>query len=296
MEENRTFSMNVGLNKNKYSIEVMPKTAAKIEDFSKILPPKTLVYIAHLEDTDITDMRYTCKRLIQENMTPMPHIPARILTSSKELEDWIYQYAILGVERCLLLAGNNKIPKGSFYNSIQLLKTGLFEKYEYQHINVAGHPEGNSDIDKSGSLTETLQALKIKHEYSKTTNIKIGITTQFCFDLEPVKNWLNILERENINLPVSLGIAGPTKLQTLLKYALICGVGPSISVLKKRAKDITKLLVPFEPTDIINQINHQSSSNNFKNVNTLHFFPLGGIEASASFAQNYNDNLNSVGG
>ena len=64
----------------------------------------------------------------------------------------------------------------------------------------------------------------------------------------------------------------------------------------ERAKDITKLLVPFEPTDIINQINHQSSSNNFKNVNTLHFFPLGGIEASASFAQNYNDNLNSVGG
>ncbi len=274
-------------NIKRFSIEVMPKTAQKIDDFTKILPPRTPVYIAHLEDTDISDMRHTCKRLIDENMIPIPHIPARIIKGTEELEKWASQYAELGVKRSLLLAGNNRSPKGPFHSSIQLLETGVFEKYGYEYINVAGHPEGNSDIDKAGCLAETLSALKIKNEYSKTTSIKIGITTQFCFDLEPVKIWLKILEKENINLPVSLGLAGPTKLQTLIKYALICGVGPSISVIKKRAKDLTKLLVPFEPTEIIKQINKKSFYEEYKNVDSLHFFPLGGIEASASFAQKF---------
>ena len=287
MEIKRIKEAQMGLFNKKFSIEVMPKTAQKVRDFSEILPSKTLVYIAHLEDTDISDMKLTCIRLIDEGMIPMPHIPARILKSSSELEEWVSQYANVGVKRCLLLAGNNKTPKGSFHSSIQLLETGFFEKYGYEYINVAGHPEGNPDIDKSSNLTETLTALKIKNEYSKTTSIKLGITTQFCFDLEPVKNWLRILENENINLPVNIGVAGPTKLQTLIKYALICGVGPSISVIKKRAKDIKKLLLPFEPTDIIKEVNEGSFVERFKNVSSVHFFPLGGIEASALFAQNF---------
>ena len=98
--------------------------------------------------------------------------------------------------------------------------------------------------------------------------------------------WLEVLESEQINLPISLGLAGPTKLQTLIKYAIMCGVGPSISVLKKRAKDLTKLLLPFEPTEMVDALNSNKKNKLFKNVHSLHFFPLGGIEASAAFARN----------
>ena len=80
----------------------------------------------------------------------------------------------------------------------------------------------------------------------------------------------------------------PTKLQTLIKYAIMCGVGPSISVLKKRAKDLTKLLLPFEPTEMVNALDSNKKNKLFRNVDSLHFFPLGGIEASASFARNIN--------
>ena len=64
-----------------------------------------------------------------------------------------------------VFAGNNKTPKGSLNSSIQLLETGFFEKYGFEYINVAGHPEGNPDIDKSSNLNETLNALLIKNEY-----------------------------------------------------------------------------------------------------------------------------------
>ncbi len=34
-----------------YSIEVMPRTAAKVEDFKALLPQGTRVYVAHIEGT-----------------------------------------------------------------------------------------------------------------------------------------------------------------------------------------------------------------------------------------------------
>ena len=271
-----------------FSIEVMPRTAKKIDDFRRILPKKTTVYVAHLEDTPIEEMFFTCKRLISEGMAPMPHIPARIIHNTGELEDWVKEYSSLGVNQSLLLAGNGKNPKGELFNSIQMLETGIFEKHAFKKIQIAGHPEGNRDIDNDGTLEKTINALKEKQKFALNTKLKIGITTQFCFDLRPVIEWLKVLEREQIDLPISLGLAGPTRLQTLIKYAIMCGVGPSISVLKKRAKDLTKLLLPFEPTEMVDDLYSYKNNKLFKNVHSLHFFPLGGIEASAAFARNIN--------
>ena len=167
-----------------------------------------------------------------------------------------------------------------------MLETGIFEKHAFKKIQIAGHPEGNKDIDKDGTLEKTINALKAKQKFALKTKLKIGITTQFCFDLEPVIEWLKVLEREHIDLPISLGLAGPTRLQTLIKYAITCGVGPSISVLKNRAKDLTKLLLPFEPTEMVDTLNSYKKNKLFRNVHSLHFFPLGGIESSAAFARN----------
>ena len=246
-----------------FSIEVMPRTAKKVDDFRRILPKKTTVYVAHLEDTPVEEMFFTCKRLISEGMAPMPHIPARIIRNTGELEDWVKEYSSLGVNQSLLLAGNGKNPKGELFNSIQMLETGIFEKHAFRKIQIAGHPEGNKDIDKDGTLEKTINALKAKQKFALKTKLKIGITTQFCFDLQPVIEWLKVLEREQIDLPISLGLAGPTRLQTLIKYAIMCGVGPSISVLKKRAKDLTKLLLPFEPTEMVDTLNSNKKKQAF---------------------------------
>ncbi len=46
-----------------YSIEVMPRTAEKVENFRDLLPAGTRVYIAHIEGTPIEDMVATAKRV-----------------------------------------------------------------------------------------------------------------------------------------------------------------------------------------------------------------------------------------
>jgi hypothetical protein len=60
-----------------YSIEVMPRTAEKVEDFRALLPAGTRVYIAHIDGTPIEDMVATAKRMRDEGFEPMPHFPAR---------------------------------------------------------------------------------------------------------------------------------------------------------------------------------------------------------------------------
>ena len=46
-----------------YSIEVMPRTAEKVDNFKDLLPSGTRVYVAHIEGTPIEDMVSTAKRL-----------------------------------------------------------------------------------------------------------------------------------------------------------------------------------------------------------------------------------------
>ena len=48
-----------------YSIEVMPRTAEKVEDFRAILPKGTRVYIAHIDGTPIEDTIYGCTDIRQ---------------------------------------------------------------------------------------------------------------------------------------------------------------------------------------------------------------------------------------
>ena len=268
-----------------YSIEVMPRTAEKVEDFRDLLPAGTRVYIAHIEGTPIEEMVATAARLRDEGFDPMPHFPARIIKDAATLEDWVNRYqSDAGVNQGLILAGGVAQPHGDFHCSMQLLETGIFDRAGFKRLHVAGHPEGNRDIDPSGGDQNVMDALRWKQKFSDTTDAQIALATQFCFDAKPVIEWCNALTDAGITLPVHIGIAGPAKLQTLIKFAMACGVGPSLKVLQKRALDVTKLVLPYEPTDILNELAAHKAANPDFNIEQVHFFPLGGIKTNANWA------------
>ncbi|MES2847111.1 MAG: methylenetetrahydrofolate reductase [Pseudomonadota bacterium] len=266
-----------------YSIEVMPRTAEKIEDFRTLLPRGTRVYIAHIEGTPIEDMVSTAKRLNAEGFPVMPHFPARIIPDRATLADWIARYqGEADVKQALLLGGGVNTPAGEFDSSMQLMETGLFDGFDRLHV--AGHPEGNRDIDKDGGDAIVLQALKWKQDFANRSDAKMAIATQFCFEAEPVIAWVDRLATEGISLPIHIGVAGPAKLQTLIKFAIACGVGPSLRVLQKRAMDVTKLLLPYEPTDVVAALAAHKAKNPGFGIESVHFFPLGGIKTNATWA------------
>ena len=271
-----------------YSIEVTPNAAAKIDNFSDVLPNNTRIYIAHIEGTPIEDMVKTAKRITEEGFVPMPHFPARIIKNENVLSEWINQYASeANVEEALVIAGGANNPYGNFDSSIQLIETGIFDKANFKRIHVAGHPEGNKDIDPDKSNKNVNEALSWKNEFAKRTDAKIAIATQFCFDSNTVIKWANDIHAMGIDLPIHIGIAGPAKLQTLLRYSIECGVGASIKILQKRALDLTKLLMPYEPTTIISELAEYKENHNDFNIEQVHFFPLGGTKTTAKWAKEF---------
>ena len=268
-----------------YSIEVMPRTAAKVEDFRALLPRSTRVYIAHIDGTPIDEMVATAKRISAEGFEVMPHFPARIIRDRATLADWIARYqGEAGVSQALLLAGGVSEPHGEFDNSMQLMETGLFDKAGFTRLHVAGHPEGNRDIDTDGTMRNVEAALRWKQGFSERTDAEMAIVTQFAFDAGPIVDWANGVKAAGVDLPIHIGIAGPAKLQTLIKFAIACGVGPSLKVLQKRAMDVTKLLLPYEPSEVISALAAHKAANPDFNIAQVHFFPLGGIRTNAEWA------------
>ncbi|MDQ7070669.1 MAG: methylenetetrahydrofolate reductase [Rhodobacterales bacterium] len=268
-----------------YSIEVMPRTAAKVENFRDLLPAGTRVYVAHLEGTPIEDMVATAKRLNDDGFAVMPHFPARIIKDKATLADWIARYSgEADVKQALLLAGGVSEPEGDFDSSMQLMETGLFDAAGFTRLHVAGHPEGNRDIDPDGGSQLVDEALRWKQDFSNRTDADMALATQFAFDAKPIIKWADDLAAAGITLPIHIGIAGPANLQTLIKFAIACGVGPSLKVLQKRAMDVTKLLLPYQPTDVVAELAAHKAANPDFNITHVHFFPLGGIKTNANWA------------
>jgi len=164
---------------------------------------------------------------------------------------------------------------------MQMLETGLFDGFRNLHF--AGHPESNRDIDPDGSDRMVMQSLKWKQKFSERTDARVAITTQFCFEAAPVIAWADRLTTEGIYLPIHIGVAGPAKLHTLIKYSMSCGVGPSMQVLQRRAKDVSKLLLPYEPTDLLTELAEHRAQHPDLGIHQVHFFPLGGIRATANW-------------
>ncbi len=78
----------------------------------------------------------------------------------------------------------------TFDSSMQLMETGLFDKAGFKRLHVAGHPEGNRDIDPDGRHAGTsTRRCGGSRNSPKRTDAEMAIATQFAFEAEPIIDW-----------------------------------------------------------------------------------------------------------
>src|SRR5260370_24795754 len=82
---------------------------------------------------------------------------------------------------------------------------------------------------------------------AETTGIAVHIVTQFCFDAAAILKWIARLRDFGIEHPVRVGLAGPTSLATLLRYAQRCGVRASAQGLARQAGLVRPPVSPSAP-------------------------------------------------
>jgi methylenetetrahydrofolate reductase (NADPH) len=255
----------------KYSIEIVPKQIERL----KYLPRDvfTEVYVAYIPGEKYENIVEASKSLIKDGFNVIPHCPARTISSKKELDSYLSQLSFIGVKKILTLAGsgNNhfeitKNPNNIFSNTLEMLETGLFEKYQFEQINIAGHPEGNPMDPESD------KNLQLKCQWLHNHNFNSSIVTQWTTNLESTNKWIldtkeMIKSKFDNKISITIGIAGPAKLTTLINYAKICGVDATSMIIKNKKLSL-RHLVKHNPTKIISEL---------RNYDSLHFFPFGGI-------------------
>jgi methylenetetrahydrofolate reductase (NADPH) len=262
------------------SLEVTPGGARKIESFRDLLRPGTTVFVTFLPGSDFNDTVATVKRLFAEGMKPVPHFAARSIPSKAFFEENLkILQAEAKVDEALLIGGGVTNPVGEFSSSMEVLRTDLFQKYGIKKLGVAGHPEGSPDIKPE----EVTKALLEKNKYAKEHGIDMYITTQFCFEAEPIIAWDKRIRSEGNELPIHIGIPGLATIKTLLAHATACGIGPSMRIITRQAANIAKLMTTRMPDKITRDLANYQANDPQCGINQCHLYPLGGLAKSAKW-------------
>jgi len=233
-----------------FSLEIGLKT-----DLSN-LPKVKNVYITLLPGEDFRQVANKAKELTNLGFNPVPHFSARSIKNLNDLKDYVKRCKDGGVKQALVIGGSAQ-PVGDFHCSLQLLETGLFEGFR---IGIAGHPDGSPDISDS----DLEKAMRDKKPYADY------IITQWLMEPEPI---IKFVSKQTI--PVHVGITGPMKISTLLKFANTVGAKNSINFIKSNLGKTFDLLRPKDPNDLIEKV--KSVTNNF------HIYTFGGLKETSAW-------------
>ena len=264
-----------------WSIEVTPPGSAKIESYSDILAEGTTVNVTFLPGTDPKDTVDVAVRLRDEGMNPVPHIAARSLKSKEQLDELVADMTNRAkVDEVLVIGGGVDNPVGDFASSMDVLETGILQKYGIKKIGVSGHPEGSPDI----SDDELAHAIGWKNDFAKSEGLDLYMETQFCFEADAVVNWEKSIRAAGNNLPIRIGIPGPATIKTLFRFAQISGIGPSMRVIAKQAKNVTKLLTVQSPHLLIAGLAEAMAADPDSRIQHFHYYPFGGFAKTSRWA------------
>ena len=238
-----------------FSIEIGPKT-----DLTT-LPELKDVYITMLPGGDFKETANQAVQLVKKGFNPIPHFPARSMENERQLKEYVSICKDGGVKQALIIGGGRE-PAGKFDSSFQLLETGYFEKMK---IGIAGHPEGSPDI--SDEVLE--KAMIDKKPYADY------IVTQWLMQSEPI---IEFISKQSV--PVHVGITGPMKISSLIKFANIVGAKNSINFIKSNFSRAIDLLKPKDPNDLVDKIKEHTKH--------FHIYTFGGLKETNNWLKENN--------
>jgi methylenetetrahydrofolate reductase (NADPH) len=266
-----------------YSIEVNPSESRIVDAALGRLDPGTQVFVNWIPGANPGGILATAARLRRAGLFPVPHIGARHIESATQLERFVGQLAgEAGVDRVLVIGGDREKPAGPYDSSLAVMQTGVLQNFGITRIAVAGFPEGNPNIPDP-VLAEALAA---KARFARSAGLQMSIVTQFCFESRPIVKWLRRIRAAGIHVPVRIGFAGPAGLLALVRYAVRCGVGNSLHVLKENPS-FAKLLIEKGPEPLIRELAAESGPRNGSmlplGIAGLHFYVFGSFNKTVDW-------------
>jgi methylenetetrahydrofolate reductase (NADPH) len=262
-----------------FSLEATKLNAADLAALKPVLPTGGAVYLTAVPGRPAAEQVAAAAAVGALGFDPVPHIAARNIESAGALDELLARLSEAGVRRALVIAGDRDRSAGPYNSAIDVIDSGLLQRHGVAEVGIAGYPEGHPRIS-----AETLdRALAAKIEAAEQTGLSVHIVTQFAFDAAAILAWLTRLRDLGIEQPVRLGMAGPTSLSTLLRYAQRCGVRASAQGLTRQAGLLKHLIGTSAPDGIIRPLAEACAGGRLGQV-AAHFYSFGGAAATARWA------------
>lgn len=265
-----------------FSLEVTPREVRRNPGLCRdALPKGTRVYTTFLANATFSDTVAAAASLVDQGMRPVPHLAARNIADDAELDRMVGELAAVGVTELLVIAGSLARPRGAITDSAHVLRSGVLARHGIRRVGVAGHPEGNTDI----SDADLAAAIRAKNAFAADSGCEVYLLTQFCFAAEPIVEWERRIRGDGNALSVHVGLPGLTSPVSLLRFGLVCGVGPSLKVLRKQSGGVLKLATTsvYYPDRTLLGLAESIRRDTDSMIRGVHFFPFGAVSPTADW-------------
>jgi methylenetetrahydrofolate reductase (NADPH) len=262
------------------SLEATRPSADDVAALKAAAAPGTNIYLSAVLTRPQEEVVAQAAALRAAGLEPVPHLAVRNFASADALRRFLDRLAgEAGVRRLLVIAGDRAEPAGPFRGALEAIDSGLITRSGITEIGISGYPDGHPRIADH----ELERVLAAKLEAAEQTGLRVQIVTQFCLEAAPIVAWVRRLRAHGIDHPVRVGLAGPTSLTTLMRYARRCGVRAATQGLARNAGLIKHLLGAAAPDGIIRALIEANRDGELGDI-APHLFSFGGIGATARWA------------
>lgn len=260
------------------SIETATRDLNEIANYPEQLAPGTEVYVGWLPTYTAKQIVSVARRVHRAGLAAVPHIAVRRLTSEAYADDFLQRLAgETGVTKALVIAGDAPRAAGPYESSSDFLRSGLLERHGIRSVGLGGHPEGNPrtpGVDLDRLLTDKLAL-------ARSIGLAPYVVTQFCFDANSIASWIERMRALGVDCEIRVGLAGLASVQTLLGYAMRCGIGASIRALKVDPMSLTRLASRVTPDEMLRRLVPLLRDAHAPEKLRLHLYPFGGFVETA---------------
>jgi methylenetetrahydrofolate reductase (NADPH) len=262
------------------SLEMSPERVGDAAAIAAQLPAGTRVYVNHLPHHGLVQSLAALASLHEAGLEPVPHIAARRVTSRQELTSFLVKAVRdSGVTKVLLIGGDDAQPLGPYKDGIEVLRERILAECGVREVGLPGYPEGHPRIPQIALD----QALIDKLALAESQGLGSSIVTQFSFAPARIVEYCDELARKLPDIPVYVGMAGPTDAVTLLRFAQRCGVSSSLRAMGAQGMGAVKLFMHTDPGEQLSAVAHYCVRHADCNVVGAHLFSFGAAAKSAAW-------------
>lgn len=267
------------------SIELIPEHAFQFTPSPNSFGAGSLVFLPHIAGKPLSAQIEAGIHLSLNGFTPVAHLSARNFKTLDEFDSHVAKLSDAGITHCLAIGGVPSVtPNAVMDDAIAMIERRSFKMAAFTTVFIAGHPEGISGI-ASGVLHSSLIR---KIDVLRAQGRSVEIATQFAFDGAAMARWAQEQRSRGVDIPIRFGVAGVTSLPKLIKFAMLCGVGASLNVIRQRASSVLKVMRDQDPQDVL-----EALASGLKDIEearvSVHFFPFGGWEKTSSWLASKRD-------